>query len=1062
MPVNGLIVQWDQLRLGLSIPGGSGSLSSLWTPDAITVSTGLSISVNPGGTVTYNGPHAPFGGYTVSGSSMDVYLNNWRLYGVNPGGVNYLFHVFCDSIDIYVDGSFSVTLAGFDAVSNALGPSWVPIFCGLVQVTSNLGVATGGWQYKIGSTWYSLPVTIPPTGSNPATVDTELPFLPPAPFGLTFQQSVISTSTWGAQIDATGFQVFTFYPDGNVKTLDSQSWNGTVFLVPDLPKSIERMNTDFAAGFFAFNAPLVASNGFRQWFVRQPGGPDTYDGFAQALASTQITPRATHGAEEVGFPQSALEGFFNTPTYAPCGTFQSKSHQFNSDGMGNILNQIELLTYTFPNYEDCNANGYLTAPYMEHAVLVALYFNSAVAHPHWSIGYTTGPWDLHGSPTNGEDYWLPIREQYLSAQKRRNHIVSCPLENGGWNPFLDAFFANPLTGLGMRWIGNCRWKTDTVTPIASLTCDASSSPNWSVLSGSCTLAFGSTITVTPISATCSFRLALESFDFSPFFLAQIAASVYLNWPLTNIDSVSVFVKSSDGTTQTLLEINLLDGFTTPDHTYPFPQTLDAKYAGSWGIDNGLGVVSDTGIDFKAGGNSPAIMGSVETQVGFGMELGRQGAYIVFVVTPTSTSSTFQINYPRFNTATSKLLIQENGQIADYLYANGPGVRLGNHGWVSGGAFVDPPFGSGLGYKGSVTDWLADKRGLLLGVTPTGGTPSLTTECASLYDSFEGNSPVQVSRASLWFALPPNPALTHESAYKVALVNSWSEVPPLACFPAFNRDPDTWLPTTTPVQKTWAYCQLPRRIPSAGSRVDLFKPDGTTKVTTLSALSIAGWFLTESSPIVDNTETINWWIMTTGSGNTKWANVTPWHGWFCLLTIGTSSGIDLTRDRFGMVYSALSDGSQITVSRFNFADVNDTFTAFTGTANNAGICCTPKNYLFIVYDDGTTSYIIRSTNSGKTWSSPMSVATGTWPEPAVDETSATEFMAIHDGAQFNCWVKRTEDVDFVQKGKIVTVAAGKSGLIVRSSVNNELVFEVSDSGTIRRFLGTNMGVNWSEA
>lgn len=93
---------------------------------------------------------------------------------------------------------------------------------------------------------------------------------------------------------------------------------------------------------------------------------------------------------------------------------------------------------------------------------------------------------------------------------------------------------------------------------------------------------------------------------------------------------------------------------------------------------------------------------------------------------------------------------------------------------------------------------------------------------------------------------------------------------------------------------------------------------------------------------------------------------------------------------------------------------------------------------------------------------MSVATGTWPEPAVDETSATEFMAIHDGAQFNCWVKRTEDVDFVQKGKIVTVAAGKSGLIVRSSVNNELVFEVSDSGTIRRFLGTNMGVNWSEA
>jgi len=173
------------------------------------------------------------------------------------------------------------------------------------------------------------------------------------------------------------------------------------------------------------------------------------------------------------------------------------------------------------------------------------------------------------------------------------------------------------------------------------------------------------------------------------------------------------------------------------------------------------------------------------------------------------------------------------------------------------------------------------------------------------------------------------------------------------------------------------------------------------------------------------------------------------------------GVDLTHDKFGIVYAVISGGTNLIATRFNFADVNDIFTAYSGTALNAGIACTPSRGLFIVFDDGTTSYIIRSTNAGQDWSSPVSVATGTWPEPCIDDLSGTEFIAISDGTTYHCYRKTNQETTFTNVGAIVSVTPGKSGMTVRGSVGRQVIFEVSDSGTVRRFVSTNMGVAWNE-
>jgi hypothetical protein len=1020
VPVNGLIANWTPLHVRLAIDNlGDSVLQSLWTPDAVNVNYfQIECSAVPTGGGTWHvlvkevnayGPsylNLPFGGLSYSGSgtscSCDLYFNNWKLYATHDAK----WHVFWDSLDVYVNGSLANTFAGNEVVSDALGPSWVPIFAGMVQISGTgpgdggSAIVSGGWQYKVGSSWYAPPIAgMPPEADAPTSGPGYYLTRPPtpgiftAPFGLTSGGVVIGSSTYGNQLSIS-------VASGN----PSYNKSGTIVLIPNLGKSINRLNPDYGATFWRYAVPQV--QGLSTRLFSEVKVPPSTGWNASSSASANVVSRAGAGSYEVSYAPSPIESQFSLPSYCIGSINYSELLVITEIDGVIIASNEEVLNTTYPKTmdsvtgaEDWSSGAYSVAPYMSHADIRCNYFNSCVCHPHWSIGYYTGPWDLESSSTTWEDYWGNIREQFMSAQGRRNHIASCPLETSGFIPFLDTYFQSP-TGYGMRWIGVSRWQTDVVNPLGDLTPDSSSYPNWSVPDSSCTLAFGSTITVTPSSSVCSFRLALESFDYSPFMYAQICKYVYLNWPLTNISQVQVYVVSSDGSTQQLLAVNPTDTVTTVNHTYNFPQFTDSKYAGSWAIDNGYGVVSDTGTDFAAGGNSATIMSSPKTVVGFEMGFGRQGAYLLYVVTPTSSSSTFQVNYPKFIAATDKLLLQENGQIANVLYKNGPSIRMGNHIWYLGG-WNDPPIVTGLGYKGTVIDWLADKRGLFLGATPLGGTPTLTTECTQLYDAYEGQSIAQVDDNSNYFLLPADTLNPNESTYRSALVNSWSEVPPMAGYPNFTRSQSTWLNTSALCQSSWSWAQVPRRLVSSATRADLYAPDSTTLLSTISSLYIEGWHITESSPIITNNESPNYWIITTVTGKIKWANVTPWHGWFSLLTKGADlSNIDYDvslQFRHGRAYGNPATGTIWSgyASNANPYIWNDTDTGI--TANSVAIRWQDHGNvpLGIMYVPTGTSNIlwVQTPDEGSTFTMPTTISS----------TLATNgFFDFEESADFLRW------------------------------------------------------------
>jgi hypothetical protein len=1036
LPVNGRCSEWNQLHLWLSASAGTGSgswqikgeLDSLYVQDITAVLTGIQLNVtltNSGGTVEYQGPNQPSGGYSASGSRIDIYFQNWRMYGVNPGGTNYLTHVFWDSIQIWVNGTLSTTLGSGDQVSTALGPAWVPLFCGLVQMsgdcTTNVsGSVQGGWNYQpvISGPWVSPPIAFAPNVDAPLSGPGEqigpgsysAPVTVTAPFGLSSAGIVSGSTTASVTINVSQAA---FISTGPTQTRQY----GTVVIIPNLPKQIVRMNTDYGATFWSFASPEVETNSTRSIsYLYNYGSPSLDYSITGTLQNTSaIFTRTAPGSQEVGASTSSLESYFGPPTYSMVQT-----RNYREQAMSTTLTEIEGINTLFPaamdsidGAESWSLGAYDMPPYMFHQDIRVNYFNSAVCHPHWSIGYFTGPWTYEAAPlywsaADGSPYyWGPVREQYLSAQQRRNDIYSCPLESSGYTPFLDSYFQSN-TGSGMRWIGVCRFYGQDVVPPSSLTLDSTSSASWIVDSG-CTLSFGSGgITITPSATVCKFDLVLISTNYSyaeqPWLYPAIAQSVLLNWPTTNITQVVVYTVSEDGSTKVLLA-QPSDTTTTPDVNYTLPRAQDAAYAGSWGLDNSYGGVTDSGVDVPSGGISSAVLNDAALTGEFGLLLGSQAVKLHFEVTVASTSSTAEIAYPVFYAATGyKQTILESGQVADLLWANGPGVRLGTQVWDYGSGFFDPPTVSGLGYKWSVVDWLAHKRVLLYGVGPTaalpGGGPNLTTEIAQIYDTYEGQSVDGTAMDSLAFVLPPK--TPGEADVRAALVNTWSELPPLAGYPTFGRNTD-WTLNTTPVQQVWTWAQLPRYIVSANARADLLNPSTLALQTSPSGLTIPGWQVTVYTTQINNSETDTWHIVTGyGTGSQKlWAYVTPWHGYFCELTLGHSSkplAYDVSRMfRHARISqqgtSELYFGVSPNGNPYAWADIDAGFVGSNVRIRWKDNSNLPCGVLYSATDTSTTLSWVSTKNEGNAFGSPMTIAS---------TLAAGGFFDYDETTDFNRW------------------------------------------------------------
>jgi hypothetical protein len=328
-----------------------------------------------------------------------------------------------------------------------------------------------------------------------------------------------------------------------------------------------------------------------------------------------------------------------------------------------------------------------------------------------------------------------------------------------------------------------------------------------------------------------------------------------------VTAVRVYLCSIDGTSRKLLENTPGDGFTTRNVVYDIPHGTDTKYAGSHAQDMGCGIVTDTGTDLKPAGISAATMSDAERAMAY--MLGGSGTwqYLEFEIDCTGNVT---LNYPTFYASkTGWTVICENGHHQILLRANGPALRIGQLTWNSGNSLITPPAVKDFPGKMSVIDWLCTKRALC-GADPHTG---VTTEMASLYDSYEGQSVSNGSATCYAFLLP----IGSGGTVRAALVNTYSEAPPLPHFPRMERDPVTWLETGDYGLYAYEQAQGPRYLVS-NKQTDLY--DGSTKWTSPSAITVAGFSITEHSNAVDNTET--GFLIVDASGNI--AEVRPWHGW----------------------------------------------------------------------------------------------------------------------------------------------------------------------------------------
>jgi hypothetical protein len=361
------------------------------------------------------------------------------------------------------------------------------------------------------------------------------------------------------------------------------------------------------------------------------------------------------------------------------------------------LNESESIAIQFPSSVDTLAG------YQGHADMLMRYTGSWV-NPHWNIAYHRDDWDVDGASQPWEDYWGPIKEQWLynaalpSNPRTRNSQISSVLEiDNGNQPFLDAFFG------GFRWIGSSRFKVLTMTQPSAITLSTTRPGVWTA--NDCTVTLGANIVVTGFTGSNTYiELDMAQWTADPFMLLTKARQVVLAWSTTNVSKIEVSFYGQDNATNYIA---------SSPGTYDLPTGIQLKYAGTWAIDNGYSIVSgitDTGVDQLASGVSSAYMSNPETVVGFQLGKGRQFAKLRFRITPTNPANPVTINFPTFNLeATHPLVYWENSRAASMLWADGPNHRWGNLTWYSPIlGFQDPPLLTGMGTPNTIVDALAFK------------------------------------------------------------------------------------------------------------------------------------------------------------------------------------------------------------------------------------------------------------------------------------------------------------------------------------------------------------------
>jgi hypothetical protein len=758
----------------------------------------------------------------------------------------------------------------------------------------------GGWRYWRLGAWRTPPVTYAPRDGVSVTCGFPVGDFP----------DVTVTDTYNLQIVGSAESETTSAAGPPITTVvDAVGCRGLVMLLPDLPCPIVRIETPHRLTVRAHALPEVSSNASAVCAPLEVGGGVSDDDPVVEIAETPKVTRV------IGDTEHAIEARLTASVPCPYLLVASGSH-LATDGSVQGSHTREIL---FPSAMSSPAGRLAFLDQADH-----LWSNYASHYGCRGWGWTqmSSSWD--GLPAN--TYWRPLRQQFHSevelpggeVYETRSRVVSAPMAEDA----LDRFREASLTDVGYRTsgVGVSRFLSKAVAPSPFVALSSASSGRWtSDIDGDtdpddCTLTFlAGGIRLDPLggsSATLTAQFDMNDLGSWPYAYPQGCKHVSLDWETANVESVRWEFVGVEGSVVTVTED--LPG------TFEWPLGgASTKWAFSGAQDYGLGSATDTGADLPSDGISAATMADKHRALAFELLPGRTAQWLRVTVVPVDPDEPVTVKYPVFrHDETVGALVREDGPWSCALWANGPGLRLGQVGWwnyvldqFAAGGLLLPP-----GRTMSALDAYCLDRTVFRGVAPDSG---LDSEWAADWDPLEFAERAELARMD---GDSPGPQATHAfpalrpGGLRLCLVNSMREAAPIAWLPHDARDANL-VPTGAPSCSTWSLSQADTRIVAPVPGVEQREHPGGAVVTTPAGDPVAGWRLVSHTDDVDNTQSQEDHRLFVGAKGI--GKLTDWHGYFVVDggPVGAAGDVANAHDAvFGRFYRAWAADGRIRLAR----------------------------------------------------------------------------------------------------------------------------------------------------
>ena len=1012
-PVTGLVIEGVKLYSEI-VNSGSYALSATLSIPYLGVTDSWSDTVFA--PITSRFEIQNLGLYVLPGGTYSFTWDDllWYVNGVlqwSAGAPGFILSANLSPMDVPLIGANGYYVGG--ATLNAGVPSDPPIPTGSNSETKVEGTFTCGYQTEQSAVWTAMPVTIQTsalpvpdgctcgTGTEPTISGTQTDSIELFTLAREYQTSAL-LETLDCPCPPGCTQVGTPQYDHYVNTAGFEYSEAWVFAACDLLKQVVRLKDktgDYRGFWGRYKMPEVKRLRTATCTIGDnPVGAGTTYTYSQ---ETVTHPRQAEIIGVVGETAHAMEDTFSYQSLALYGRYHV-NHTARSDvytfvvGSGRCIVGVDCGGLV-PCFEDAYSYCLLDtaegiagpesgqclpildcASATERYRAIGTYVNTWV-NPHWSYRYHIEDWELLGSPAFWVLYWGLIGSQWLfnpalplfEQRKTRNSIVESPLEASPLKTYQGTYY------LG-RWLGVSRFYTDEAQAPLSVAMTSASSAAWSASGG--TLAHGANIAVTPSLTTVTLDYDIGQFGSVPYQYPHIANRVNVNWAGASITGVSVRLVSADGSSY--VEIGTATGDLDLD------RGTDTKYAGSWAIDNGAGYITDLGSDdgpHVADGESSTVMSDAERVGSFNYLAGSESAILRFVFTLSSLAG-FTVEYPTFKrTAANPYQSRESRQATDLIWADGPGVRFGNHRYTGA---ASPPSVQGEGQPPTAIDWLCWKRQWWHGTSETGGSPSLATELATIFDSTEGTAVGDADSDTNAFILPRTLLpLATKATVLAGIVNSLREIPPLALAPRKERD-SQYAETGDYCLECFSFCQEPARFVTQGSMPLVFNDPAGTPWTSVETGWPAGWAVSSHIHQVDNSEDYGY----VDKNGDNYGRI-RWRGCFAVINTSKPAGTGPWNweDERGRYHRVDTDAGDIVYHGVEWSRPYPGFdrTVAVGTGDRPKVFKDRQlQRLYIVFDDSSDSYITQSDDSGNTWSTPSVAIT--------DSHSATGNSSPFDG------------------------------------------------------------------